>query len=571
MSLRASESNKKTAIKAVGGSVRPVSKAILLFTTTCLLQVGCGVPGPAGPEDSFALDFSMPADATARGAIVFIIDGVNAGIFQQMLEADQLPAFKKYFVDRGLYVPRAIAGTPSVTLANETSLVTGLFPGHHGIIGINWFDRNRLIWRNYETIAQKNTLDGDYTAATIYESFPDATTFSLFFQAHRGATKFVENWTSAGPPFFFGWYEFIDRLTLSRFDLLIDVARKQRAFPAVTVVYLLAPDFFAYRHGVSSEQYRQGLRHTDRQIGRVLGDLKRAGLLDKLVIALTSDHSIGDVKHHFHIASFLTDQVGLNLAKKRLWETTPFERRLNYYRRYAAVLYGSGDRYFALCLRRPSNRDRIDFEPWTCRPRPADLAAYPTRFGPTDLIDVLTRQPAVDAVAYVAGKNRVRVRRKTGEVEFRQPRPGGEISYHLIAGDDPLDWHGCVGVHMLDGTPHSPRAWLMATRDTETPDLPAQIIAYFRARLAGDLAVFAAPGWDFNTIHHAGHGGLRPSDMHVPLLLAGPGIPNERRTAARTVDLMPTLLTLLGRETPDNLDGKTLIEVQGVQPPRLLP
>jgi len=531
---------------------------------------GCSVPGPDGRADSFGLDFSLPADAPRQGAIVFYVDGVNAEIFAEMLAAGELPAIQTYFVDRGMYVERAVANIPSVTLANETSFVTGRFPGHHGVTGVNWFDRGPLIWRDYETVAQKNTLDGDYIAPTLFEQFPDATTVSIFLQAHRGATKFVENWTSAGPPFFFGWFEFVDRLTLFRFNLVTDIARRRGRFPAVTVAYLLAPDFRAYGHGVRSEQYRQALRHTDRQIGRVLGDVKRAGLLDDIVIALTSDHALGEVERHFPLADFLGETVGLNIAPKRLWEQTPFEVRLAHYSKYQAVLYGSGDRYWAICLRRPIRRDgeregkregkTVGYEPWPLRPAPDDLADYPTKFGRRNMPEVLVAQEAVDAVAYATGPNRVRVRRKAGEVEFRQDGgPGTPVSYHLVGGRDPFGWEGEVPAEMLDGSPHPPRRWLDVTAATEYPDLPAQIVAYFRAPRAGDLAVFAKPGWDFGTVNRAGHGGLRPSDMHVPLLIAGPGIPNSRPPTARTVDLTPTLLKLLGRPIPPGLDGKSLI------------
>ncbi len=545
--------------------------ASVLLLACCLHLSGCSVPGPIGSADSFGLDFSLPPEAGRTGAIVFYVDGVNAEIFAEMLAAGELPAIRKYFVDRGMYVPRAVANTPSVTLANQTSFVTGRFPGHHGVVGINWFDRNRLLWRNYETIVQKNALDGDYIAPTLFEQFPDATTVSIFLQAHRGATKFVENWTSAGAPFYFGWYEFVDRLTLFRFGLVTDIARRRGRFPAVTVVYLLAPDFLAYAHGVWSEQYRHALRHTDRQIGRVLGDVARAGLLDEIVIALTSDHSLGEVTRHFPIAKFLSDKVGLDIAPKQLWEQTPFEGRLAHYSKYQAVLYGSGDRYWAICLRRPIRRggDVVGYEPWPVRPTSADLSDYPTAFGRRNMPEAMVAQEAVDAVAYAVGPNRVRVRRKAGEVEFRQDGgPGTPISYHLVGGEDPFGWEGVVPAEMLDGSPHPPRRWLEVTAATEYPDLPAQIVAYFRAPRAGDLAIFAEPGWDFRTANRAGHGGLRPSDMHVPILLAGPGVPKGRPAAARTVDLMPTLLKLLGRPIPPGLDGESLINTATPARPR---
>ncbi len=555
-------------------------KTRMLATLALIAQValliplaGCDAPGGAdGPASTFGIDFADTNPAGATGAVVFYVDGLNADIFQEMLEANELPAIERHFASRGLYAPRAVANTPSVTLANETSFVTGLFPGHHGVTGINWFDRNRLVWRNYETIAQKNTLDGDYTAATIYEQFPDRTTFSLFFQPHRRTTKFVENWTSAGPPFFFGWYEYVDRLALYRFHIVANVARRRGRFPAVTICYNLAPDFRAYEGGVNSKAYRDAIRHTDRQIGRVLADMDRAGLLESLYLVLVSDHSLMEVTDHFPIEPFLRDEVGLEIAGKQLWEEDTFEDRLAYYQQFPAVLYGSGDRYWAICLRKPIRDAKgyvTGYAPWTVRPTPADLRSYPVagrlpldKRG-VDLIATLLARKEVDAVAWSVGEDRVRVARAGGEIEFHQPGGrGGRIACRVVAGEEPLGWRGHVPDAALDGSPMTGREWLVATAETDFPDLPEQIVAYFRSRLAGDLAAFAAPGWDFRDIHRAGHGGLRPGDMHVPLLIAGPGMPSRRLRTARTADVFPTILHLLGRPVPEGLDGQSLVQVR---------
>jgi arylsulfatase A-like enzyme len=49
--------------------------------------------------------------------------------------------------------------------------------------------------------------------------------------------------------------------------------------------------------------------------------------------------------------------------------------------------------------------------------------------------------------------------------------------------------------------------------------------------------------------------------MHVPMVIAGPGVPSGKRIpAARTVDLVPTILTLLGKPVPDGLDGQPLVQ-----------
>ena len=523
--------------------------------------VGCGVPCADGPEDTYGLDFSGLESADGPGAIVFFVDGLNARVFDEMLAAGELPAIQTYFLDRGLYCPRTVANIPSITLVNQTSFVTGLYPGHHGITGNNWFDRNQLIWRNYDTIPQKNTLDGDFTATTIYEALPNRTTMSLFFQAHRGATQFVENRLSAVGPYAFGWYEFVDRLTLSRMSFWADLARQRRELPAVTIVYQIAPDFRAYGFGASSLDYRQAIRHADKQIGRVLGDLEAAGVLDRLHLALVSDHGIADVTEHFDLNAFLRNELGIDVASEWLWEQTPFEQRLQVYQQRTAVVYGAGDRHRAIHLRQPipQGGDVVGYEAWPKRPSAEDLAGYPMPDGAVDLPAELAAQEAVDAVAHAGGPDRVRLVFAHGEVEFHQPDGrGGPISYRAIRGD-PLGWDGAVPPELLDGHPHPIRQWLAATIETDFPGLPAGLIAYFRARRAGDLAVFAAEGWDFGTHLRAGHGGLRADEMLTPLLLAGPGVPVGRLDAAQAVDVMPTLLTLLGAEIPDDLDGQSLL------------
>ncbi len=551
------------------------------------LLAGCGA-WTDEREATFGFDFPPPGPAEGRSAIVFFVDGVSGEVFDRLLSGGRLPMIQRYFVDRGLYARRCVSSVPSVTLACETSLVTGLFPGRHGVTGIKWFDRNALFWRNYETIAQKNALDGDYIAPTVFERLPGETTMSLFFQAHRGATKFAENWTSAGPPYFFGWYDLVDRLSLLRFQIVSAVARQRGEFPAFIIAYLLWPDMEAYRSGVSSEAYEKALEHTDAQIGRVLRDLEAAGRLDTMVIVFATDHGMVDVAHHWPIEKAFRDDFRLHVATQHLWEETAFEDRLAYYGRHACVLAGSGDRYWAVSLRKPkppaggknakNEKGKAPaFENWLVRPSADDLRAYPTRDGGRiDLVGRLRDEEAVDLIAYRAGPARIHVTNRHGTAEITRGEAGtrstsaaantdpsmragygGTYAYRVVQGEDPLGYDRTVAPNMLLGKPHSTEAWLEATIETPFPDLVPQLAAYFDAPRSGDIAVFAAPGWDFGEVHKAGHGGLRPGEMLTPLLMAGPGVPHERRHGpVRAVDVVPTVLQLLGKPVPANIDGR---------------
>ncbi|MDD4889469.1 MAG: alkaline phosphatase family protein [Phycisphaerae bacterium] len=546
-------------------AVRSLSVVLL-----ALSLAGCGVPAEKGPADSFGIDFSMPPGSQVDGAIVFLVDGLNPDVFGQLLDKGELPAIKKYFVDRGLFVPRAASNIPCITMSCLTSIVTGQFPGHHGLIAPKWFDRNRLLFCNYETLANKNDLDRGYHAANLFEQFPDRLTFSLFFQPHRGATWFFENRLSAGPAMAFSMYGLIDRVAMYRFNQVMDVARRTHQFPAVSVVYLLSPNFTAYDFGFNSPDYRGSIRQADRRIGRILGDVQRAGLLDKLVIAMISDHGHADTPNHPAVDRWLNDDVGLNiLSGEPDDEDSPFETRLAKYERVAGVTYNGGDRYWTVYLRRPIRNDGklVRMAAWVERPTADDLHRYPVRRGgDVDLPAKLLEQKSIEAVAYRAAEDAVHVLFRSGEVEFRRlpasagaPPADRPIRYRLVAGTHPPEWAGRLPADVLAGKPLTGRQWLDATHATEFPDLPEQILAHFDGKLAGDVVVFPTPGWDIDGWRKAGHGGIHANEMLAPMVLAGPGVPHNRLGAARSVDMMPTLLQLLGRPIPAGLDGRSLL------------
>ncbi len=540
-----------------------------LVTFALVAATACALSGCAAMPDerraTFGFDFRTPETDRKPTAIIFMVDGVNADVFRTMLDGGRLPNIRKYLVDRGLYVERCVANVPGVTMVNQTSLVTGLFAGRHGIVGNTWFDRNRLIHRNYEEVAEKNLLDADYVVTTLFEQFRDATTMSLFYQAHRGATRFIENWLSAGPPYFMGWYGLVDRISLWRFDLVAQMARAQGQFPALVFAYLLSPDMEAYDNGVSSDSYAAALEHSDAHIGRIIRDLEKAGRLDRTVLVLVSDHGMIDVDRHWPIKRFFRDELHLAVSGGRRWEETAFESRMAYYRNFTCVLAGSGDRYWAVYLRKPragGGAGATEFENWLARPSPEDLRAYPgASHGPIDIIERLTAAEAVDLVAYRTGPGSVRLVTRGGSAEASRAADGSRrYALRIVSGEDPLGYAETVPAAMLDGSPHGDREWLAASAESPYPDLVPQIVTYFDAPWAGDIIVFAAPTWDFTDHYKAGHGGVRPGEMFTVFAAAGPGVPHERtRGPIRSVDMMPTVLELLGRPIPPDLDGRSIL------------
>jgi len=86
----------------------------------------------------------------------------------------------------------------------------------------------------------------------------------------------------------------------------------------------------------------------------------------------------------------------------------------------------------------------------------------------------------------------------------------------------------------------------------------------FDSYRAGDVVLFAADNWSFGPWLGA-HGSCIARDMHVPLFFAGPGLTGGAAIEhARLVDIMPTILDLLGElqrlSDIDPIDGVSLID-----------
>jgi hypothetical protein len=158
----------------------------------------------------------------------------------------------------------------------------------------------------------------------------------------------------------------------------------------------------------------------------------------------------------------------------------------------------------------------------------------------------------MDLVVVRSAPDAVRVFGEAGSAEIRRT-PGPRepsFAYTILDGADPLGYAADDRMRVWMQVAHTSQEWLAATADLRHPDLVPQLLLAFDDPRAGDLAVFAAPGWDFSTEHYVGgHGGVEREELIVPLYFAGPGIrAGAELPSARLVDLVPTLLELYGVE-----------------------
>jgi arylsulfatase A-like enzyme len=521
---------------------------LLVSIITALATAGCGRLKPQMLIDE---QVKVPQ----RKVVIFFADGVNREVFRQMQAAGELPNIDKYLLQRGVRVKNAVTAIPSITYAITTTFVTGQVPAHHGVLGNRFFDRKKLFFADYTTTKTYRDVDNHYHPENIYEILDDRFSVTIQTPVRRGVYRKIDNWATSGIRWFFGQITEIDALTAERFELIGAISRRARRWPALIFAYFPAADEMGHRHGPASKKYHQALTNLDEQIGRICAALEANGLLESTHLIFVTDHGIAGCarENYLDISSLLKNEFSLKLTKSGPDERTHYSDRADYFRRYEAVVVNGGNRRVAIHVR--------NGEDWS---RPASLAQI------VPLAKFLVQQQAVCLVAYRGQKGFVlQNHRGRAVVERNNTAHANNLDekqyrYSVIDGEDPLDYANSLrDSGLLDGKYHTGRDWLEATVRSEYPDLVVQIAEMFDSARAGDLAVFAADGWDFARENVGGHGSVRAGDMLVPMIFAGPGIGAGKTIAtARTVDIAPTVIDMIDNSRLEHyqFDGRSLLK-----------
>jgi arylsulfatase A-like enzyme len=92
-------------------------------------------------QDGVALTEVLDRSERPKHVVAFLFDGTNPNVLYDMAARGEAPNVARLMEMGTAYAHGAIAGLPTVTLANHTSVITGRLPGHHGILHNAWFDR----------------------------------------------------------------------------------------------------------------------------------------------------------------------------------------------------------------------------------------------------------------------------------------------------------------------------------------------------------------------------------------------------------------------------------------------
>ncbi len=313
-----------------GKGVRPdgyVARAARMVDVapTILELLGCPpdadgryLAGQDGVARTEALDL---ASGRPRHVVAFLFDGTNPNVLYDMARRGEAPNVARLVELGTAYELGAIAGLPTVTLANHTSVLTGRLPGHHGILHNAWFDRRtgeQIITNSNDTWpwAMRNLTPGVESVHSVLRRHePDAFTASVNEPCDHAAGYSTFDWFRRGdvPPMprspeglphtterfvrpykDYRWSSVVDHMGVDQAVGIWDGEMFGSTYPRPRFMFcnFTLTDAAMHAGGPYSDVAAASIRDSDGRMGEILTAIERAGAFDDTAFVLLADHGM---------------------------------------------------------------------------------------------------------------------------------------------------------------------------------------------------------------------------------------------------------------------------------------
>jgi predicted AlkP superfamily pyrophosphatase or phosphodiesterase len=275
----------------------------------------------AGQDGVVRTDVLDTAARRPHHVVGFLFDGVNPNVLYAMAAAGQAPNVARLIEMGTAYEWGAMAGLPTVTLANHTSILTGRLPGHHGILHNAWFDRStgeQVItnsqatwpWAMQHLVAGVESLhdaihraDPDAFTASVNEPCDLGADYSTFDYFRRGEVPPIPA-SADGLPHTterfvrpskdYSWSSVVDHMAAEQAVGIWSGEYRDTSFPAPRFMWcnFTLTDSAFHEGGPFSEIAEASVRDSDARVGAVMAAVERAGVFDDTAFVLVADHGM---------------------------------------------------------------------------------------------------------------------------------------------------------------------------------------------------------------------------------------------------------------------------------------
>ena len=266
---------------------------VMLLLITFVIGIGMFMFNTSSSNDEFAIQ----SLSSVPPLILISIDGFRYDYLKRGLT----PALKK-LCRRGIHGPMK-PQFPSYTFPNHFSLVTGLYPESHGIVGNAFYDPKLGEYFSYND--QKDLRESKWwLAEPIWNAVQR---FGM-----KSATMFwpgSESSILGRRPNYFKTYDG-NVSTDERVDQVLkwlDLPEKER--PKFISMYLSLVDDAGHMFGPDSERLNYALKEADSGIERLLIGLKEREIDQLVNLIVVSDHGMIEIKNEERFHIYLDDLI----------------------------------------------------------------------------------------------------------------------------------------------------------------------------------------------------------------------------------------------------------------------
>ncbi len=262
-----------------------------------------------------------PAGRAPDHVVGFLLDGANANVLYDLAAHGEAPNVARLLAMGTGMRFGAMSSLPTVTLANHTSILTGAYPGHHGILNNAWYDRvagEQVITNSpahWVTSMERLAPEVETMYAAVHRNFPGSLAVSVNEPCDVGADHSIFDLMRRGesidrpPPVDelphttdrfvrpvkeYRWSSLVDHTAVEQFQGIWSGSYRGADWrlPRFTWVNFSLTDAAFHEGGPYSEIARASVHDTDARIGAVLDAVERAGVFDRTAFFLTADHGM---------------------------------------------------------------------------------------------------------------------------------------------------------------------------------------------------------------------------------------------------------------------------------------
>lgn len=199
------------------------------------------------------------------------------------------PKHIKKFIKKGAAATSMLPSYPSKTFPNHYTLVTGLYPAHHGLVDNSFYDADRDA---FYTMRQRDKVEDPY----YYGGLP---IWQLVQQNGMKAASFF--WVGSEAPiqglYPTYYHNFNNSIpNKNRIQAVFDWLNLPEAErPHLITVYFSQVDSIGHKFGPNAPQTQAAVMEADNLVGMLMAGLKKIDL--PVNVILTSDHGMYEMKN----------------------------------------------------------------------------------------------------------------------------------------------------------------------------------------------------------------------------------------------------------------------------------